>query len=304
MAFGAEASVAVLKSVASLASERVSDRDERAAFKLIQVARPHLEFAGRHPAAFDLQRTHAEALCEIGHPEVAKWLLRGLSEARRSRPSARLPRRQRCFCSGHRRWRAMSRRPTKDSANWRHAWPSRPPMTRCSCTCSAGTTGCGGQDRRVSESASGYDSVIDDRSRRLGHDHADSLDARHSKGKMLVANGAGTQASVILRAVAEDRARVQGDRHSDTLETVKYFHLARVQEEPHDDRSWPRGHRPGGDLHNQVSRHGQDYPMCRDTVLARLASPEPEPPASRSDPKRIPGSRQTPPTHRKVVTQS
>lgn len=266
VAFGAEASVAVLKSVASLARERVSDRDERAAFKLIQVARPHLEFAGPHPAAFDLQRTHAEALCEIGHPKVAMRLLRGLSDKEKQAFGAVTPKTAMLLLwtqamAGHvaladKGFSELAACLAKSPADvemllhvqCRHYWVW-------------------GQDRRVSESASGYDSVINDRSRRLGHDHADSLDARHSKGKMLVANGAGTQASVILRAVAEDRARVQGDRHSDTLESVKYFHLAQVQEEPHDDRARRDAVIALEEIfQNQVSRHGEDYPMCRDTA--------------------------------------
>ena len=265
-AFGAEASAAVLKGVASLARKRVSDRDERAAFKLIQVARPHLEFAGPHPAAFDLQRTHAEALCEIGHPEKAMRLLRGLSNQEKHAFGAVNPNTAMLLlwaqamtgqvALADRGFSELAARLAKSPAGvemllhvqCRHCWIR-------------------GQDRRVSESASGYDSVINDRSRWLGSGHADALDARHSKGKMLVANGAGAQAVTILESVAEVRARVQGDRHPDTLESVKYLHLAQVQQEPRDDRVRRDAIIALDEIsHSQVSSHGQDYPMSRDTA--------------------------------------
>ncbi|MGH3279803.1 MAG: RNA polymerase sigma factor [Trebonia sp.] len=265
-AFGAEASVAVLKCVASLARERVSDRDEREAFKLIQVARPHLEFVGPRPAAFDLQRTRAEALCEIGHPEKAVQLLRGLSTQEKQAFGAVTPKTAVLLlwaqamagqvALADRGFSELAARLAKSPADvemllhvqCRHFWVR-------------------GQGRRVSESASGYDSVINDRSWWLGPDHPDALDARHSKGKMLVANGAGAQAVTILGSVAEVRARVQGDWHPDTLESVKYLHLAQVQQEPRDDRIRREAIIALDAIsHSQVSRHGRDYPMSRDTA--------------------------------------
>jgi len=85
---------------------------------------------------------------------------------------------------------------------------------------------------QVAESAAGYEGAIRNRSHKLGSNDSDTLDGEHSKGKMLVVNGAGSQAITILRAVADDRARIQGDSHSDTLETLKYLHLARLLAEP------------------------------------------------------------------------
>jgi hypothetical protein len=265
-AFGAETSIAVLRVVASLARERVLDRDERAALKLIQVARPHLEFAGPHPAAFDLQRAHAEAVCEIGHPEKAMRLLRGLGNQEKQAFGAATPKTAMLLlwaqamagqvALADRGFSELAVRLAKPPADaemllhvqCRHCWVR-------------------GQDRRVSESASGYDSVIDDRSRSLGCAHADVLDAEHSKGKMLVANGAGAQAVTILESASEVRARVQGDRHPDTLESVKYLHLAQVQQEPHDERVRREAIVGLEEISRcQVSRHGQDYPMSRDTA--------------------------------------
>ena len=265
-AFGAEASAAVLKGVASLARELVSDRDERAAFKLIQVARPHLEFAGPHPASFDLQRTRAEALCEIGHPEKAMRMLRGLSNQEKQAFGVVTPKTAMLLLWAQamvgqvsladRGFSGLAARLAKSPADvemllhvqCRHSWVR-------------------GQDRRASESASGYDSVINDRSQWLGSHHADALDARHSKGKMLVANGAGAQAVTILESVAEVRGRLRGDRHPDTLESVKYLHLAQVQQEPRDDRVRRKAIIALDEIsHSQVSKHGQDYPMSRDTA--------------------------------------
>jgi hypothetical protein len=107
----------------------------------------------------------------------------------------------------------------------------------------------------------------------LGADHPDVLDARHSKGKMLVLAGNGSQAVTLLRATAEDRARVQGDRHPDTLETPKYSHLARVQAEPRDDRVLDCAiNGLERILRAQDRSHGPGYPMSHDTAeqLSRL----------------------------------
>jgi hypothetical protein len=70
-----------------------------------------------------------------------------------------------------------------------------------------------------------------------------------------------------LQAVADGRARIQGDRHSDTLETLKYLHLARVLAEPRDDRVLNSAIASLEQiLRTQVSRHGRRYPMSCDTA--------------------------------------
>jgi hypothetical protein len=119
----------------------------------------------------------------------------------------------------------------------------------------------------VSESVKGYEGVIIYRSHELGIYHADAFDARHSMGKMFVFAGEGSLAVALLEVLAADRARVQGDRHPDTLETLKYLDLARVQAEPRDDRVLDRAINDLEQiLHIQDERHGPRYPMSDDTA--------------------------------------
>jgi RNA polymerase sigma factor (sigma-70 family) len=266
-AFGPLGSAVVLASVAAMATARISDRDELAALKLIRTAHPHRAFVGRHQAGCDLQRAYAEALCELGYHRAARSLLRGLSKTEREVFGADNPRTAMLLL-----WaQAMSDQFFDAETGFRdlkarlaQSQGSGTPMlwhVQCRHFWLRGVRG------QVGESAGGYDGVILNRSRKLGSDDSDALDGAHSKGKMLVINGAGSQAITILQAVADDRARVQGDRHPDTLETLKYFHLARVLAEPRDDRVLDSAIVSLEQiLRTQVSRHGSSYPMSRDTA--------------------------------------
>jgi RNA polymerase sigma factor (sigma-70 family) len=266
-AFGAAGSVVVLASVAAMATARISDRDELAALKLIRTAHPHLAFAGRHRAACDLRRARAEALCELGYPGCAQSLLRGLSEMERQVFGADNPRTTMLLL-----WaQAMSGQLLEAEMGFRDLearlaqsqGSGTPMLLHVQCRHFWLQGACG----QVGESAGGYDGVILNRSHKLGSDDSDTLDGGHSKGKMLVVNGSGPQAITILQAVADDRARVQGDRHSDTLETLKYFHLACVLAEPRDDRVLNSAIVSLEQiLRTQASRHGPRYPMSRDTA--------------------------------------
>lgn len=124
-----------------------------------------------------------------------------------------------------------------------------------------------GRQGLARESAGGYDGVIINRSHELGEDHPDALDARHSKGKMLVLAGHGPQAVTLLQVLHDHRALVLGDRHPDTLETLKYLHLARVRAEPGNDRVLDSAIDVlGRILLVQAGRHGAAHPMSRDTA--------------------------------------
>jgi hypothetical protein len=266
-AFGAAGSAMVLASVSAIATARISDRDEMAALKLIRMAYPHLAFVRRHQAGCDLQRARAEALCELGHPRWAQSLLRGLSETERQVFGADDPRTAMLLL-----WaQAMSGQFRAAETGFydlearlaRSQGPGTPMLLHVQCR-HFWLRGVRGQ---VSESANGYDDVIVNRSRKLGSDNSDTLDGGHSKGKMLVVNGAGSRAITILQSVADDRARLQGDRHPDTLETLKYLHVACVLAEPRDDRVLNSAIENLEQIsRTQVSRHGPDYPMSRDTA--------------------------------------
>jgi hypothetical protein len=268
-AFGAVGSAMVLGRVAAMATVQVSDRDEWAALDLIRTAHSHLDFTGPHPAGCDLKRAYAEALCELGYPGAAQKLLGGLSETERQVSGTVNPRTTMLLL-----WaQAMSGLLLEAETGFRdlearlaQSRGSGTPMllhVQCRRSWVQGALG------QVSESASGYDGVILHRSRELGSDSRDAIDGGHSKGKMLVFNGAGSQAVTILQSVVEDRARVQGNDHSDTLETQKYLHLARVLAEPRDDRVRNSAIESLKQvLGIQKSRHRSEYyPMIRDTAI-------------------------------------
>ncbi|WP_235018280.1 hypothetical protein [Thermomonospora echinospora] len=267
-ALGAEGSAVVLAAVAALAQALITDRDERAALRLIRAAFPHLEFLGRrHPAVLEVRRVRAEALSELGLYRRAEKLLRRLSEDE-----------ERVFGSGDPRtallllWTLVGSGRSQEAEGGFRSLEARLAQPRGTVTPMLWHLRCRyswllGQQGWVNESVRGYDDVIIDRSHELGADHADALDARHSKGKMLVLAEEGAQAVTLLQALADDRARVQGDRHPDTLETLKYLHLARVQMEPRDDRVL---HHAINDLVQilriQDERHGPVHPLSRDTT--------------------------------------
>jgi DNA-directed RNA polymerase specialized sigma24 family protein len=266
--FGSDGSAMILANVATLATARTADRDEWGALKLTRTANPHLAFVGDHPAAFELRRAHAEALCELGMRKGARSLLRALSEAERRVLGAPDPRTVMLLL-----WsQAMTGQFREAEQGFRELEKrlalSRDPgtaMLLLHVQCRRyWLRGKGGQ---LGESAGGYVQVTLNRSRMLGSDDSDTLDGGHSLGKMLVVSGAGAQAIPILQGIADDRARVQGDRHADTLESLKYLLLARVQAEPRDDRVL-------NDaivcleqiLRIQVSRYGACHPMSSDTA--------------------------------------
>jgi hypothetical protein len=273
-AFGGQASAVVLAEVATLSDALIADRDEHAALRLIRAASPHLAFLGRrHPAAFAVRRARAEALCELGHCRHAEILLRQLGKDEERVYGSDDPRTALLLL-----WVLTSSGQLREAEAGFRALGARLARPQGASSLMLWHLQCRyswllAQQGLVGDSASGYDGVVISRSRELGAGHPDVLDARHSKGKVLVVAGRGSQAVTLLRAVADDRARVQGDHHPDTLETLKYLHLARVQAEPRDDRVL--GHAIGAlerILRIQDSRHGPGYPMSGDTAaqLGRL----------------------------------
>jgi hypothetical protein len=63
----------------------------------------------------------------------------------------------------------------------------------------------------------------------LGADHPDTLDARHSLAKVLLAQGNHADARAVFTHVLAARRRVLGAHHPDTLETRKHAALASVR---------------------------------------------------------------------------
>lgn len=267
-AFGAEDSAMVLTVVARLSESLIADRDERTAVGLIRAANSHLNPLGRrHPAVLQVRRVWASAWSELGRYSQAEKTLRRLSEDERevfgsADPQTALLLNWVLVGQGRLReaddgFRSLEDRLTQSPG----AEPEMVRHVQCRHAWLLGRLG------RVNESMSDYARVIASRTNELGEDHADTLDARHSQGKILVVAGQGSQALPIIQALADDRARIQGDRHPDTLETLKYLQLARVQAESGDNRIVERTINDLVEiLRIQDERHGPEHPMGRDTT--------------------------------------
>ncbi|MER7417935.1 hypothetical protein ABT346_14310 [Micromonospora peucetia] len=269
-ALGAEGSAMVVRRVAALAGVLIADRDERTALRLVRVARPHLDFLGRrHPDVFEVRRVWANALSELGHHQQAQKMLRGLSQDERDKFGSDNPQTTMLLL-----WALVgSGRLLEADAGFR-ALNSRLACAQNTSELMLSHARCRyswvlGQQRRFSESARSYDGVIVIRSHLHGNDHPDTSDARHSKGKMLVLAGKGAKAITLLQSLAEDRARTQGNRHPDTLETLKYLHLSRAQAEPRDSQLLHQAIKDLGEiLRLQIESHGRSHPVTRDTAAS------------------------------------
>jgi hypothetical protein len=265
-----EMSATILARVATVSEKLVADRDERGALGLINAAVPHLRALDpRHPGAFEVRRAHAEAWSELGHRRRARALLGRLSEDERRAFGWEDPRTTLLLL-----WALVADGRLDDADDGFRALQAReilwqdvsaPGLWHLQCRYAWLL----GRQGRAGESAECYDGVIINRSHVLGEDHPDALDARHSKGKMLVLTGDGPLAVTLLQELHADRARVQGERHSDTLETLKYLHLAHIRAEPEDPRVLDAAIDVlGWILRIQIERHGLAHPMRRDTAAA------------------------------------
>ncbi|MEO3973267.1 tetratricopeptide repeat protein [Streptomyces sp. CAU 1734] len=219
----------LLTATADACEAYIDDRDETTARSLAEAARP---LAGSlhpdHPAGLGIRRAHAHALLQLGDSRRAEALLRELAadEARILGPGTpgTFPTRRLLG------WALLREgRPREAEAEFRSLAARVPPSAaplRLHIHCMLSWT-LFRQGRRP-EAENGYHSVIASRLRRLGPRHPDTLDARHSMGKMLVLSGEGERAREVLRPLLADRRRVLGARHPDTLETRKYLAVARA----------------------------------------------------------------------------
>ncbi|UGT61868.1 tetratricopeptide repeat protein [Nocardia asteroides] len=263
--FGAAGSGMVLESVAKVAEALIADRDERTALRLIRAAVPHLRVLGGHDhRGFRVRRAWAEAWSELGEHRRAERLLGQLRDDERRVHGAADPRTEMLLL-----WALGGRgRLAEAAAGFQALALDRDTDLARHLACRRSWVL--GKQGATEESIAGYRGVIAGRSAQLGADDAETLDARHSLAKMLVGNGAGEQAVLLLESLLADRARVLGAGHPDTLESAKYLHLARVQAEPLDARL--RAHaieELRSILHSQALRHGLGHPTTRDTT-ARL----------------------------------
>lgn len=265
--FGAEGSAMVLGMAAALAEALIANRDEHAALDLVQAVWPHVVFLGRRdPAGFAVRRARAEALSELGRYRHAESRLRGLSEDERQVFGSADPRTTLLL-----QWALVGQDRLRDAGDGFRSLAERLTGSR-----GAETLLLHVQCRRswllgrlglVDLSMSNYARVIASRTNELGEDHADTYDALHSQAKLAVRAGRGAPALLLLQVLAEDRARVQGDCHPDTLETCKHLHLAQVQAEPGNDRLVRHAVRELAEIERiQQERHGRDHPTRQDTA--------------------------------------
>jgi hypothetical protein len=265
-----ESAAVLLATTASVCEAYISDRNEELACSLAEAARPHLTRLGlSHPAALSVRRAYAYALVQLGRSREAEVLLRSLREQEAQIFGARDPH---TFRTWHLHCWALAGLGRFEEAEAglgaieaRLADLQMPDMSllrHVQCKRSWVL----GQLRRIRESAVGYDYVIANRSQERGCDDPDTLDARHSQGKMLVQAGqAGTAFGVLLPLLA-DRKRVEGPDHPDTLETGKFLAVARALMRPQDTRTRRRTVRELRRLARmQARRHGSDHPHTRDT---------------------------------------
>ncbi|GAA2141523.1 sigma factor-like helix-turn-helix DNA-binding protein [Actinomadura napierensis] len=264
--FDTEESKIVVGKVAVLAETLVADRDERAARDLARAAAPHLRFL-RSPSTetFRIRRALAEAWSELGEHQRAEKLLRALSLDEQNHFGAADPRTELLL-----HWALMSQGQFVEAEAGFAALTSRlgalPDRKQLLLHALCRQAWLLGRLGRTEESVRTYTRVISSRTLALDTYHPDTLDAGHSRGKGLVLDGQGERAFVLLDPLLDVRARVQGDRHPDSLETAKYRHIARVQTEPRDDRAVSEAF--GGleeILDVQTRRHGGRHPASRDT---------------------------------------
>jgi hypothetical protein len=270
-AFGDDGTAALVAAVETVGEVLIDDRDERTALRLAEATDRHLAALGHcHEAALGMRRTRAHALLELGCVQQAETELRvllqdqtrvfGATDSRTLRTQHLLYWTVSAAGRPHEAeagLRAVEARlaslPGADRALMRHI--------QCKRWWTVGS------QRRTREAAAGYDDLITDRSRELGPHHPDTLDARHSKGKMLVIDaGDGHGAYAVLKPVLRDIRRVEGRDHPNALETRKYLALSRILMHPHRVRTHRGTVRElRRVLRKQLRRHGPGHPNPRDT---------------------------------------
>ncbi|UJW28617.1 tetratricopeptide repeat protein [Saccharothrix sp. AJ9571] len=214
----------------------LDDRDEHTAHTLTRTALPLSgQLAPGHPAVLDLRRVHAFTHLQRGDHTQAESLLLDLHADEVRAFGHRDPRTVPTLRVLH--WtRAMAGRATEAETGLRELdhQLSRDTETdprlrlhvRCMHSWTLGQTG------QLDAAIGAYHQVARDRAELLGDRHPDTLDTRHSLGKLYVLAGRGAAATAVLQPLRRDRTAVQGRRHPDTLETCKYLALATWQAHP------------------------------------------------------------------------
>jgi hypothetical protein len=235
----------------------------------MQAASPHLQVLGCYDQrGFRVRRTWAAARSELGHYRTAERLLRRLRDDEQRVMNFADP-----WTEIHLQWTFVRRGDVSQAAQGFQilsaGLAARPDHIDIA---TLGHLECRwnwvrGQQGLVEPSANGYRRVIEGRSAVLGSDDPATLDARQSLGAMFELNGQLVQAISILESLLEDRKRVLGPTHVDTLETSKSLHLARFRAEPWSDRALDQIVDALRSIHGaQAESHGPGHPTALDTV--------------------------------------
>jgi hypothetical protein len=258
----------LLATTASVCEAYVDDRNERFAERLAEAARPLSErLDPDHPAVLAMRQASARTQLHLGRAEPAAVLLRGLlaDEIRALGADHPATLRTNMVLA----WALVGEGRIGDAEALYHSLVARVPKdvvslrqhVHCQLSWTLSLQG------RLDEAEAGYDALIEYRSRTSGPLSADTLDTRHSKGKMLVQWNEPVRACAVLGPLLADRRRVLVRNHPDTLETLKYLKIARFL-----SRSRRNGLQRRSllrELHRilriQIERHGPDYSNTRDT---------------------------------------
>ncbi len=278
--FDQDSTAQLLTAAASACEVYIDDRDERTAESLANAAHPLAErLAPDHPAVLDLRRGYAYTQLQLGRYERAVGLLRELSvEETRTfgdhDPATFRTRRLLSWAQGCAKLLPEAEAGFRDLDTRMAQQPNADMPLRLHIHCMLSWTIF--LQGRLEEAAHSYDAVISGRSRELGPDHRDTLDAQHSKGKMFVLSGDGSRAHAVLQPVLAHRTHVRGRHHPDTLETRKYLAVAGALTRPHSARTRRKTLRElRRIMWMQTKKLGSDHPNTHDTWrwLATLAGP-------------------------------
>jgi hypothetical protein len=276
--------VRLVNALAIACEALVGNRSERLALALaaplIEGGHPLASRLGLdHPAMLNVRRSYAHAQLQLGHPRAVR-LLHELHQDETRLFGYDDPR---TFCTLQLYWWAVASAGRPDEAEtgllalerriMRLPNPDLPLLRHVQCK----RSWIQGELGMKRDALNGYRQVTMGRSGELGISHGDTLDTRHSVGKMLVRCGDAARASETLRSVFIERRRLQGRHHPDTVETKKYLSLASGLAQPASSAfaRWRLRRMLTGILIEQVRVRGADHPDTRDTehwltVLADL----------------------------------
>lgn len=252
-AFTAEERAQLVAAAAITAKLCVDDRDERLGQELVDASWPHADDLGfEHTAVLQLLHTTGYLALQLGEHDEAGEILGDVGDRLAAavgvdHPAALEAKRLRAWNLQEQGQLDDAERGLATILEALEQASGADLAQRLHVQCMLGWTQCQQAlrdvrdghteraERRFDQSEATYDAVIFGRETLLGPDHHDTLDARHSVGKVIFARGDWCRAHDLLRQVADDRQRWLGSDHPDTLESRKYAVLAAARLGPRNE---------------------------------------------------------------------